>query len=82
MSKRKPPSLGLDETIIADYPIVETSGTSRLILSLGDGRMFGVALPTPLGKGEPLPARAELTIPHLDDTGCPQGATFRRFLID
>jgi hypothetical protein len=81
MSKRKP-TLEL-ETIVADYPVVELSGPSRLILSLGKcGRMFGVMLPKPLGANEPLPARAELIVPSVDETGCPQGATFSRFLID
>lgn len=77
MSKRKP-----DQTIFADYPTVELAGTTRLILALGDGRMFGVDLPQPLSKDEPLPARAELKIPHLDETGVPQGATFTKFLLD
>jgi hypothetical protein len=44
--------------------------------------MFGVELPEALGADEPLPARAELSVPHLDESGCPQDAVFRRFLID
>lgn len=67
-------------SLIADYPTVELAGSSRLILSLGQcGRMFGVDLPEDAG---PLTARAELNVPSLDETGCPQGATFRRFLLD
>lgn len=70
------------EPLVADYPTVEMSGPTRLILSLGDcGRMFGVELPEPLGADEPLPARAQLVVPALDETGCPQGATFAQFLI-
>lgn len=67
-----------DKTIVADYPTVEMSGPSRLILSLGQcGRMFGVDLPEDAG---PITDRAELRIPNLDETGCPQGAQFIRFL--
>jgi hypothetical protein len=74
MSKAKP------QSIIADYPTVELSGPRRLILSLGQcGRMFGVDLPEDAG---PITARAELSVPHLDESGCPQDAVFRRFLLD
>lgn len=65
-------------TIIADYPVVEVHGDNTLILGLGKcGRMFNVELPAEAG--EPTD-RAELVIASLDETGCPQGATFKRFI--
>lgn len=70
----------LSQRFAAEYPTVETAGEHRLILKLGDGRMFGVELPKPLSKDEPLPARAELQVEYLDDTGVPQGAKFLRFV--
>jgi hypothetical protein len=65
----------------AEYSTVELAGDSRLILKLGDGRMFGVALPKSMSREEPLPERAELIIDHLDEAGVPQGATFSKFVI-
>ena len=66
-----------DETIVADYPVMETAG-NRLILGLGDGRMFGIELAEPVeGK---LPTRAQLKVPSLDEAGVPQGATLVKFL--
>jgi hypothetical protein len=76
------PKKPASETIFADYPTVEVQSGTRLILALGDGRMFGVNLPQSLGADESLPGRAELVIDHLDETGVPQGATFSKFLID
>lgn len=74
----EPMTAKVAQTIVADYPTIEISGPNRLILSLGKcGRMFGVDLPEDAG---PMTDRAELVVPNLDETGCPQGATFKRFL--
>lgn len=77
MTKRRTPEPVLDQTIFADYPVIELAGPSRLILGLGDGRMFGVDLPA--DAGEPT-ERAELKIPSLSESGIPQNAIFTRFL--
>lgn len=68
--------------IVADYPTRELAGDRRLILELDDGRLFGVDLPEAMSADEPLPARAELVIDHVDEAGVPQGATFKSFLLD
>lgn len=66
-----PPAPPKDETNVAEYPVIETAG-SRLILGLGDGRMFGVDLVAPFTG--PLPERVQLKFDRLDAAGVPQGA--------
>lgn len=68
----------MDSTTTADYPVVELAGADRVILSLGDGRMFGLALPKP--HEGPLPKRVQLKMKALDEDGVPEGAAFIRFL--
>ena len=52
------------------YRVVELAGDRRLILALGDGRMFGVDLDEPL-KGE-LPERVKVSMTALAEDGVPE----------
>ena len=67
-------------TADADYPVIELAGATRLILGLGDGRMFGVAIDQ-APEGE-LPKLARLKVDHIDEAGVPQGAEFVAFIAD